>query len=454
MPTFVRPSGKASACAFAGAAALAVTAAGCGGRSALSAASSAVLERATAYQIPAKIASDCSTDATRPILAWIASVPNNSVLSFAKGACYRIEQTLELRHRHGLDFEGNGSKFRSLNPPSDHRALWRIIDSTRIALHDMTITGSYARGGTFTTSLQHAHAVDIDGSNVDIDNVTMTDVAGDCVYFGRGSTTALTLSSGTVHDSTCLRTGRNAIAVVAGNNILVHQVTTGSIGYDVFDVEPNLDSGWGSNGVTFDDNTIGSYAKNAYSIVEGAPISNQSFTNNRVVGQGLKIGIADPANVGYRPQNVTITGNSSDTPEEPAAINVDHVDGLTVTGNTIPMTGGPMAAAVGVCRLSISGNSYPGGSTEALIYPAVCSFIPAHGPAGTSVLVNGSGFNQASAVAVNGTPASFTVDSNAQIRLVVPRRAVTGPIRVTTPNGTTSSSANFKIITTRGPHGG
>ena len=62
--------------------------------------------------------------------------------------------------------------------------------------------------------------------------------------------------------------------------------------------------------MTFDDNTIGSYAKNAYSIVESAPISNQSFTNNHVVGQGLNIGIADPAKVGYRPRNVTITGKS------------------------------------------------------------------------------------------------------------------------------------------------
>ena len=122
----------------------------------------------------------------------------------------------------------------------------------------------------------------LNGSSLDIAKVTIKDVAGDCVYFGGGYTSALTPSSGTVQDSTYIGTGRNAISVLAGEDILVHGVTTDSIGYDVFDVEPNPGAFWGSNGVTFDGNTIGSYAKNAYSVVEGAPITNQFFTNKVV----------------------------------------------------------------------------------------------------------------------------------------------------------------------------
>jgi IPT/TIG domain len=428
---------KRAACALALAAVFALTATGCD--TPFSASS------ATVYQVPESIASDCSTDVTRPLLALIALLPNNSTLSFATDACYRIEGTLELKNRSGLDFDGNGATFRSMNPPTDQRALWRFIDSKHIALHDMTVDGSYEKGGTFTARLQHAHAIDVLGSSIDVGNVTMTDVAGDCVHFGRGPMIVLTLASGTVHDSSCKRTGRNAIAVVAGDNILVQHVTTGSIGYDVFDIEPNLDSGWGSNGVTFDGNTIGSYAENAYSVVEGAPISNQFFLNNHVVGQGLKVAIADPAGVGYRPQNITISGNSSDTPQAPAAINVDHVDGLNVTGNIIPMTGGPMSAVTGSCGLRISDNIYSGGSTEALVYPSICFFTPARGEPGTTVTVTGSGFNRAGAVAVNGTPASFRLKSSSRITLVVPRRAASGPISVTAPNGTVTSVANFTV---------
>jgi hypothetical protein len=439
---------KASAWAFATAVAIVAVTAIWGGRSATSAVAP-VARDVKVYRVPAGISSNCSRDSTHAIVRWIASLPDNSAASFRRGACYRIEGTLELTHRRGLEIEGNGARFRSLDPPSDHRAIWRIIDSTRVSLHHMTIIGSYKKGGTFTASLQHAHAVDVDGSDVDIDGVRMTDIAGDCVYFGRGPTAAITLSSGTVRNSTCLRTSRNAVAVVAGTNILVQRVETGSIGYNVFDVEPNLDSGWGSNGVTFDSNTIGSYAKNAYSIVESAPVGNQWFTNNRVIGQGLKIAVADPGKSGYRASNVTITGNSTDTRTQPAAVNVNGVDRLTVAGNTIPMKGGPMVAVEGACELRISGNTYPGGSAEALVYPTVCSFVPAHGSAGTKFRINGSGFNAASAVAVNGVPTPFKIESNAQITAVVPRRALSGPIRVTTPNGTASSSARFVVIGTR-----
>jgi len=429
---------QAKALAWAFAAAVAVVVA--------TSSAAAIARGAKVYRPPTGIAGNCSRDATRALVGWIASLPHNSVVSFRRGGCYRIEGTLTLTHRRGLEIEGNGATFRSLDPPADHRALWRIVDSTGVSLHHMAIVGSYKEGGTFTASLQHAHAVDIDGSNVDIDGVRMTDIAGDCVYFGRGPTGAVTLSSGAVRDSTCLRTSRNAVAVVAGTNILVQHVKTGSIGYNVFDVEPNVDSGWGSDGVTFDGNIIGSYARNAYSIVENAPVSNQSFTNNRVIGQGLKVALADPEKSGYRAANVTIAGNSSDTPTAPAAINVNGVDGLTVTGNTIPMEGGPMVAAEGACALSISGNTYPGGSGEALIYPTVCSFAPARGSAGTRFRINGSGFNAASAVALNGVSTPFRVESNAQITAVVPRRAVSGPIRVTTPNGTASSSARFVVL--------
>jgi len=427
----VRPAAVAAA-------ALVFATAGCGGRSTQSSA-------VQTARVPHDVAGDCSRDMTGKLLAWFASVHDNTVLSFAKGACYRIEGTLSVQRRVGLVFDGHGSTFRSSDSPSDHRAIWRLIDSRRIVLRDMTIKGSYAHGGTFDAGLQHAHAVDVDGSSVDVDHVTMTDVAGDCVYFGRGPTKAITLASGTVLDSTCLRTSRNAVAVVAGEDILVQGLKTGSIGYNVFDVEPNVDSGWGSNGVTFDDNTIGTYAKSVYSIVEGAPVSNQSFTNNLIVGNGLKVAIADPTGAGYRARGVTISGNTSHTPQTPAAINIDDVDGLTLTANTVPMTGGPMAAVSGSCGLDIAGNTYLGGSTEALIYPSVCSFTPARGGGGTAVVVNGSGFNDASAVSVNGTRAAFTLDSAAQLTLFVPHHAVSGPIRVTTPNGTATSSARFTV---------
>jgi hypothetical protein len=300
-------------------------------------------------------------------------LPNNTTVSFAPGACYRVEAVLEFRNRSGLAFNGNGVTFRSLNAPDDQRAFWRFIDSANISFTNMTIDGSYTAGGTFSAPLQHAHAIDLRGTSATLSNLTMTDLAGDCVYFGLGYASTLTRSSGTLTDSSCHRIGRNAVSVTAGNDIRVERVTTGQVGFIVFDVEPNIGPGWGSERVVFNNNTIGTYYLHAYAMTENAPIRDQSFTNNRVVGQGLRIAAGPTTSVYGRPQNVIITGNSSDTPQRPTAISVVSIDGLTITGNHIPLTSGDLVHVHDSCYFNVSGNTYPGGTKELVIYdPRVC----------------------------------------------------------------------------------
>ena len=409
------------------------------------ASTSGVASATPVYQVPSGIAGDCSVDVTQSITNWIASVPNNSVLSFGSGACYRIEGTLQLSNRSGLDLEGNGATFRALTAPTGSRAVWRIIDSTNVDLHDMTLNGDYAYGGTHNSSLEGAHGIALLGSSADIGDVTLSNVGGDCVYFGQGQTSAQTRSSGTVHDSTCKGTGRNGISVVAGDNVLVQHLTLDKIGYNVFDVEPNTGGNFGSNNATFDSNTVGSYAMNVFSVVETGPISNASFTNNTVIGHGLKIAVGDPTGAGFRPQNITISGNSADTPQAPTPINIDNVDGLTITGNSVPMTSGTLIAVTGSCSVSISGNSFPGGSAESWFEPWICSMSPSSGPVGSSVTLGGSGFTGVTTVALNGMATSFTASSASQITLTVPSGASSGPIRVTTKNGTATSANAFTV---------
>jgi hypothetical protein len=317
------------------------------------------------YTVPSSVPSGCSSDATSKILSWIASVPNNSTLRFGASACYRIEGTLELKNRN-LSFDGNGATFKSLNPPSAQRAMWRVWDST-VTLRNMTIVGSYANGGVIDRSLQWAHGIDLRGTDAVVENVAMSDLAGDCVYFGLGADR----SSGAVRDSSCRRIGRNAVSVTAGDDILVERTTTNKIGHIVFDVEPNTGSGnWGSCRVTFDSNTIRTYWLYAWTVIGShAPICDQAFTNNRVIGQGLRIAAIRPT---FRPQRLTVTGNTSDTPQGPPAMEFNGVDGLTVSGNTVPLTSGTMAQVDGSCNVSVSGNSYPGGSQEASITNPTC----------------------------------------------------------------------------------
>src|SRR5436309_9879173 len=85
----------------------------------------------------------------------------------------------------------------------------------------------------------------------------------------------------------------------------------------------------------------------------------------------------------------------------------------------------------------------PGGSA-----PTITSFAPTSGPVGTSVTLSGTNFTGATAVTFNGVSASFTVTSATTIQVTVPAGATTGPLSVTTPGGTATSTNNFTVTVT------
>ncbi len=328
----------------------------------------------TTFNVPGTVNDTCATDDTASLLAWFAQVPDGSTLQFGAGKCYRIEGTLELTGRNGLTFNGGGSTFRSLDAMTtgsstdDQRAMWRIDNSTGITMTNMTLWGAYTHGGTLDNSLQHAHAIDLRGTQANIGgSMTIEDFAGDGIYFGLYGASGQ--SSGSAHDLTITSMGRQAISFVAANGVTVGpNVIAGIVGYDIYDIEPNVGIGPGVQNVTINGTTInGSYAQNVLAIIEQRPESGIRFTNNTADGVGMKITAGDPNGVGFRPTGITITGNTSNTAQAPTAFILDNADNVLVTGNTIPMTSGMFAASDNGCNVSISGNTYTGGSTQAYI---------------------------------------------------------------------------------------
>jgi uncharacterized repeat protein (TIGR03803 family) len=77
--------------------------------------------------------------------------------------------------------------------------------------------------------------------------------------------------------------------------------------------------------------------------------------------------------------------------------------------------------------------------------PPFVTYLPTYGRAGALVQILGQGFTSDSQVSFNGTPATFTLVYSTYIRATVPDGATTGPITVTTSDGTLTSNKVFVV---------
>lgn len=144
---------------------------------------------------------------------------------------------------------------------------------------------------------------------------------------------------------------------------------------------------------------------------------------------------------------VTITGT-----------NLDDVTSVTFNGVAASLTivspaelSATVPAGATTGPIAVTG---PGGTaTSASDFvvgdpPSVTDFSPSSGGVGTVVNVTGTRFDTATAVAFNGTSASFTIVSATQVRATVPAGATSGPIAVTNPDGTGTSVSSFSVLPT------
>ena len=112
----------------------------------------------------------------------------------------------------------------------------------------------------------------------------------------------------------------------------------------------------------------------------------------------------------------------------------------------------PMSTPVQHTNGKIYGLATNGGaSNDGVVYsldmglaPFV-SLVSTSGKVGQTVEILGQGFTGTTAVAFNGTAATFTVVSDTYLTATVPTGATTGFVTVTTPSGTLTSNTQFRV---------
>jgi uncharacterized protein YjdB len=194
------------------------------------------------FVISASIKADCSTDVTQALMDWIASVPNGSTLQFGAGACYDVTEGLRIGARHGLTFEGNGATFQAGFSDTSNRMHFNFTGgASGIIIRNMTLIGPNATAGIsgpYYSSIESQHGIGMRGTQgMTIEDVTVRQVFGDCVYTGGGSTPTRNLVVRRLH---CEGTGRHGVGLTNNIGVLVEDSYFSGIRWSGVDVEPGV----------------------------------------------------------------------------------------------------------------------------------------------------------------------------------------------------------------------
>jgi gliding motility-associated-like protein len=152
---------------------------------------------------------------------------------------------------------------------------------------------------------------------------------------------------------------------------------------------------------------------------------------------------------------VTITGtNFSAAPANNTVMFNGTTAVVTSSSSTSITTTVPSGATTGKITVTVSGVTATSANTFTVpcapLPPTITSFTPTSGVAGTSVTITGTNFSTVAGenvVAFNGTPAIVASGTTTSLIVTVPAGASPGPISVTTPCASTSSSTNFAFST-------
>jgi outer membrane protein assembly factor BamB len=191
----------------------------------------------------------------------------------------------------------------------------------------------------------------------------------------------------------------------------VSAVANPSTGVWVYDTYGN--SGWAIYGGT----SVAAPIVGAYYGLAGNSNSSTTLASYAYGSPGALYDVTSGSNGGCSPLYLCNAGNGYDGPT--------GLGTPGVTPNSLAAFGPPPAAQP----------------------PAITSFAPSSGPAGTSVAIKGTGFTGATAVSFNGVTAAFAVGSDTSISATVPAGASTGPISVTNAQGTATTQSGFTVTT-------
>ena len=304
--------------------------------------------------VPASIDSTGATDASAALNSWLATVPDGSTIVFKAGGVYRLNHGIKFMNRHNLTFNGNGATLKAAGsgsaPADSPFALWTGND--HITIENFTILGNNPSPGKLTVEGQSGVLL-YGNSNVTLTHLTIKNPYADCVYSGISSS-HVGVNGLTWTNSTCVGAGRNGFSITGGGNATVSGVSFTGLGYHVLDVEPDFAQDSVSY-VTFKNNSVGTYsltgqligfffaANGAASNVSHITVSGNTVSGEAHRGYDSKAAGLNTYVMTANRSSIVFTNNKSTQTVAGPVLDFQGVNGLTVTGNSQPLSSGSLA---------------------------------------------------------------------------------------------------------------
>lgn len=297
-------------------------------------------------QIPGDIDDTGATDVADLLEAYLNSQAPGSIVYFNPNGIYRCDRALKLFSVNQVRFEGQSCTIDGSHG-TDYTENGSIFYTrgSGLKFHGFNLVGSSPTPGTFISGHEGQHGFLVDGGDdIEIWGNTCIAMFGDFVEINSGAT------NWSVHNNSVPNTGRNGLSVIYGNNGTFFNNDLPHCGYMPVDIEPNTSSET-CHDIDAYANAIGYWSNLAFATdgsATGAAIFNIKFRDNAFTGSTMATEV-NPSHPG-REVNIGITGNSSDTPAPGPVIQLWNVDGVTVTGNTQPLSSGVLVATT-LCTL-------------------------------------------------------------------------------------------------------
>lgn len=343
--------------------------------------------------VPDSIDASGKVDVTLSLQNFLNKVKDNSQIQFKQNGQYRLDGTILLSQRTGLQLYGNGAKFFAVtdgssaiqsNLPTEIKWLWprkrsqfAVRGGSGHRFYNMEIQGanfiSWTEEGSYNSKLEAQHGFDIEGAtDIEIKDCHIHNVYGDFVYVGIWNAGTMAWANGVkitnnnLHDN-----GRQGIAMVGASNVLIEGNTIKNTRRSTFDIEPD-NEGSGASNIAIRNNTVGE--GRLLFLASGGQqgsINNVEVSGNYLVGRPLSIGVYTRIQ-GSR-KNWVITNNKSEGyafGSPIALMTFEGVDNVEVTGNIHEFQVGQPTDAVKLIAVrgyKVEGNTFKGNRNDLVL---------------------------------------------------------------------------------------